>query len=117
MFQQPGLAVVIFRRNDHKAVGAFADCREFGILDLLAGIVNWNLQIANINQFSFNAFAFLDFTEDEFRNVLTGAPSAHCAENYRDEKWSSVHGHSVIELATRHKILFASCAFLWLFFD
>src|SRR6266705_675865 len=91
MFQHPGIAVVIFRRNDHKAVSAFADCREFDILDLLAGIVNRKLQITNINQFSFNAFAFLDFTEDEVRNVLTGAPFAHCAENYRNEEWSSVH--------------------------
>src|SRR5438874_9911561 len=91
MFQQPGIAVVIFRRNDQKAVGTFARLREFGVLDLLAGIVNRKLQIANINQFSFNAFAVLDFTEDEFRNVLTGAPFAHCAENHRNEEWSSVH--------------------------
>src|ERR1051326_2738660 len=91
MLQHSGIAVVIFRRYYDQAVGAFADCRKFSVLDLLAGIVKRKFQIANINKFSLNAFAFLDFTEDEFRNVLTGAPFAHRAEYYRDEKRRVVH--------------------------
>src|ERR1051326_8357319 len=111
MLQHSGIAVVIFRRYYDQAVGAFADCRKFSVLDLLAGIVKRKFQIANINKFSLNAFAFLDFTEDEFRNVLTGAPFAHRAEYYRDEKRPGVLVCCYVVL----KLLFTplGTSFLW----
>src|SRR6266511_3087797 len=95
MLQHSWIAVIVFRGHDHEAIGALADCREFRVLDLLSGIVDWKIHVANIDQSSFDTFALLDFAEDEFRNVLAGSSFAHRAENYRNEEWSIVHWWSL----------------------
>lgn len=65
------------------------------IFDLLARIVNRKVEVANVDQFSSDAFAFLDFAENEFSDVLAGAAFPNRAENYRNEEWSSVHSRRV----------------------
>ena len=85
MLQHAGIPVVIFRDHQDEAIGVLADVRKPRVLDLFAGIINRKIQIANINQLSFDSFALLHLVENKPGDLFAGAAFAHRAENYRNE--------------------------------
>ena len=63
MLKHSRISVVVFWTDKHQAIGAIHRLRELRLFDLLTRIIAGKIQIANIDQLSFHAFAFLNFQE------------------------------------------------------
>ncbi len=86
VFEKAGIPVIIFRDNQNQTVRALHDLGEDRIFHLLACVVQLHRQITNVDQFSFDAFAFFDFREYELRYALALPTLAHSAENHWNKK-------------------------------
>src|SRR5258708_37001586 len=105
MLEHSRIAVVVFWRHDNDAVSARNRRRKLRVLNLLAGVIDGEIQIAQVDQFSFDTCALLNFTKDEFRHAFAGAALPYGAQDYRDKKRSCVHSVVPGRLALRFEQL------------
>lgn len=56
---------------------------------------------SNVDELSLDTFTLFDLFKNKLRNVFTRAAFPHCAENYRDEKWSIIHD-PIFQLTPSH---------------
>jgi hypothetical protein len=80
--------MIVLRGDDDKAIAAFDRCRKLRLFHLLAGIVETHGKLAHIDQFRFNARAFLRLLENKLRDVLAFAAPACRSENNGNEEWA-----------------------------
>src|SRR6266404_4827780 len=78
--------MIVLRCDDDEAIAAFDRCRKLRIFHLLAGIVETHGKLAHIDQFRFNARAFLRLLENKSRRVLALSSLACGSENNGNEE-------------------------------
>src|SRR5258707_5936861 len=113
MLEHSWIAVVVFRRHDNDAVSARNRRRKLRVLNLFAGVIDGEIQIAQVDQFSFDTGALLNFTKDEFRHVFAGAALTYGAQDYGDKKRFRVHSVVPGRLALRFDQLHAVPVSVW----
>ena len=80
--------MVVFRAYKYQAIGARDSLGKFGILNRFASVIDWEAELANVDQFGFHAFALLDLAKDKLRDVCASAPFARGAENDGNKEWA-----------------------------
>src|SRR5690242_16536011 len=83
--------MVVFGNHQDQPVGTLTYCREALVFDLFTRVICRQLELADIDQLSLDAFAFFHLLKNKLRNVLTRTAFSHRAENNWNEEWSIVH--------------------------
>src|SRR5678810_95657 len=92
MLQQTGETVVVFRSNDHDSVGLCHRLRELRPHDSLAGVIDGNLHLGDIDELRGHTLELLQLAYNEPCGVSTHPAVTGRAQNYRNRDGATV-GH------------------------
>ena len=65
VLQQPAVAMIVFRRDDHQSIGTFHPRSETWVFYRLPSIVGAQRQLGDVNQLSFYRATLLEFIDQQ----------------------------------------------------